>query len=73
MLKYSIHIRADTDEQLKNELREITNIVMGMREAQKLWKDVYGCAARLQKERWEKKADEWIEKHKVDDVRYKNI
>lgn len=67
MRKYHIHIKADTDEMVKEELREVAHILVSLREATKKWDKEYGYQNRALKKKWEAKADEWINKHKVFD------
>ena len=62
---YKIHINGDTDAELREELIEITDILVAMREAQKKWKEEFGATNRLRATNLEKLADEWINKHKV--------
>lgn len=47
-----------TEEQMKKELQELLHIVHNMRFAQKYWHIHFGSTARQQKEKWELKADE---------------
>lgn len=63
--KYRIHIRADTDEAVKEELRKVAWIITGLREATEKSKRSYKTALVRDREAWEAKADEWIKKHKV--------
>ena len=37
----------------------------GLRKWQKKWKDEYGANNRYNMQKWEAKADAWIEKHKI--------
>lgn len=64
-MKYRIHIKADTDQALKEELREVAEIVIGLRESTKKWQIEYGSIAKGEKEKWEKRADAFINKHKI--------
>lgn len=54
---------------LKEGLLEVANILNHLRETTKFWEQHYGSEPKLQKKRWEKKADEWLSKHciKVDE------
>jgi hypothetical protein len=63
--KFHIHIKASTEEQLKDELKELAYIITGMRQAQKRWHNEFGSASLKQRKEWEEKADEWIEQHKT--------
>jgi hypothetical protein len=63
--KYHIHINATTDEEVKEELIELAYIMTGLRESTKKWKEHYGADNRNTMQRWEEKADAWINKHKV--------
>ena len=62
---FRIHIKGGSDEIIREELRELTDIVVAMREAQKKWKDEFGATNRARAVEIEKLADEWISKHKV--------
>jgi len=64
-MKYRIHIKADTDEAVKEELREVAAIITGLREATEKSKRSYKTALVREREMWEAKADAWIKKHKV--------
>ena len=64
-MKYRIHIRADTDEAVKEELREIAAIVTGLRQATEQSKKTHKTSLIREREEWEAKADAWINKHKV--------
>lgn len=63
--KYRIHIKADTDGAVKEELREIAEIITGLRNATELSKRSYKSSYVRDREMWEAKADAWINKHKV--------
>ncbi len=63
--KYRIHIKAETDETVREELREVAFIITGLREATERSKRTYNTSAVRDREEWEKKADAWINKHKV--------
>lgn len=65
MRKYRIHIKADADDKVKEELREVAYIITGLREATRKWKSEFGYQNKLRMQQWEAKADEWINKHKV--------
>lgn len=64
-MKFRIHIKAETEEQIKEELREVANILTGLRESTKKWKAYYGQTNRNSMKHWEEKADAWINKHKI--------
>lgn len=64
-MKYRIHIKADSDEAVKEELREVAEIITGLRESTKKWQEEFGHQNKGIKEKWEKMADAWINKHKV--------
>ncbi len=65
MRKFRVHIKADTDEKVKEELREVAYIITGLREATKKWNKEFGYQNKLKMQQWEAKSDEWINKHKV--------
>lgn len=65
MPKYHIHIPVDNFEDVEKELQELAYILTGMREWQKKWKAEYGANNRVQKEKWEARADDWIKRHKI--------
>ena len=65
MQKYHIHIKAETDEELKEELRETAFILAGLHEAIEEWQTIFGAPAKVKKNLWMAKAKEWIEKHKT--------
>lgn len=62
---FRVHIKADTEAEVKEELRELTYIAIGMREWQKKWEDQYGAVNKAEKKKWEAKLDAWINKHKI--------
>lgn len=64
-MKFRIHIKAETDEIIKEELRELTEIITGLRESTKNFNEHFGHRNRMNKKAWEEKADAWINKHKV--------
>lgn len=64
-MKYRIHIKADTDEDIKEELREIAGIITGLRQATERSKRAYKSSLVREREAWEAKADAWIQKHKI--------
>lgn len=64
-MKYRIHIKADTDAAVKEELREVAAIITGLREATIACTRGYNTASIHAKRKYEKLADEWIKKHKV--------
>ncbi len=63
--KFRIHIKAETDEAVKEELREVAFIITGLRIATEKCKRGYQTVLVREKEAWEAKADAWINKHKV--------
>jgi len=64
-MKYRIHIKAETDEAVKEELREVAEIITGLRQATELCKRSYKSSLVRDKENWEARADAWIKKHKI--------
>lgn len=64
-MKYRIHIKADTEEAVKEELREAALIITGLRDATEKCKKGYQSQLVRDKENWERRADEFINKHKV--------
>ena len=62
---FRIHIKAETESEVKEELKELAYLATGMREWQKKWKEDFGYANKENMKAWEKKMDEWIEKHKI--------
>lgn len=46
------------------DLAELAHIMLNLRFWSKEWHRSYGTPNRIAKERWEAKADEWIEQHK---------
>ena len=65
MQKYHIHINANTDEELREELREAAFILAGFTEAMIMWEGGYGSEAKKKKHLWLEKAKEWVEKRKI--------
>ena len=63
--KFRIHIKAESESEMKEELRELTYIAVGMRQWQKKWETHFGSVNKEAKKRWEEKMDEWINKHKI--------
>lgn len=63
--KYKIHIQANTDEEMRKELQELAFILTGLRCSTKEWHEHFGSHRRAEMAIWERKADEWIERHKV--------
>lgn len=65
-LKWKIHIKADTDEETKEILRDYAYVLTGLRESRKKWEGSnYDINLRYEMEKWEKRADDLIKKHKV--------
>lgn len=64
-MPYHLHIQADTVDDVEKELKELAYIMTGLRKWQKKWKDEYGANNRYNMQKWEAKADAWIEKHKT--------
>lgn len=65
MSKFKVNIRSLSEEEMKKELLEISNIMIGLRFHTKYWLDHFGSINRKKMNYWENKADEWIEKYKV--------
>lgn len=63
--KFRIHIKLENESELKEELRELTYIAVGMREWQKKWETEYGSTNKVSKKEWEAKMDAWINKNKI--------
>lgn len=63
--KFDIHIKANTDEELKAALAEAAFILTGLSEAINHFDTTFGGPAAARKSEWKKKADEWKAKHKV--------
>mgnify|MGYP000732855766 CR=1 FL=1 len=64
MRTFHIHIKADSDEDLKTELKEAAYILTGLHESTKKWQSEYGSQNRADMQRWQNKAQEWVDKHK---------
>jgi len=65
MRTYHIHIKAETEAEVKEELKEAAALIAGLRTTTKKWQLHFGSENRKQMRRWEEKADAWINKHKV--------
>lgn len=63
--KFHVQIKATTPEELKTELQEVSHILTGLREHQKIWQNNYGSQYLKGKVYWETKADKWINDHKI--------
>jgi len=63
--QFHVHIDVRTDEEIRAELREVSEILIGLREKTKDWELHYGADRRYAKKAWEEKADTWISKWKV--------
>lgn len=63
--KFKVHIKAETESEISEELVELTYIAVGMRQWQKKWEEHYGAHNRASKEYWEAKMDAWIAKNKI--------
>ena len=63
--KFHVHIEATTPEQLQAEVKELANILTGLRETTKVWQNSYGSRPLQHKVYWETKADQWINDHKI--------
>lgn len=63
--KYRIHIKADTDQAVKDELKEVAAIITGLRQATEVTKRTHKTSLIRDRELWEAKADAWINKHKI--------
>lgn len=48
------------EEDYKDKLIELSNILLKLREKTKYWQEHFGGANRVAMKRWEDKADEWI-------------
>lgn len=64
-MKFRIHIKADTDDEVREELRQAAFILTGLREATKECMRGYKTDAVKKKQLFEEKADEWVNRHKV--------
>lgn len=62
---FKIHIKTEDESEVKEKLREVTYLAVGMREWQKKWKAEYGAQNKFAMKEWEKRMDDWIDKHKV--------
>lgn len=65
MKKFSIHIPANSDEELKAALAEVAYILTGLFESVKRYDDTWTGPAATNKRFWKEKASEWVDKHKV--------
>ena len=65
MRKFDIHIKANTEEELKAALSEAAFILTGLSEAINHFDNTFGAPAAEKKNYWQKKADEWKARHKV--------
>lgn len=64
-MKFRVHIKADTEDAVKEELREVAEILTGLRESTKKHNEEFGFKNKIEKEKWEARADQWITRHKV--------
>jgi len=63
MSKFTVSV-----DDAETSLLELAHIVFHLRETTKYWEIHYGCDAKFQKKRYEKKVDDWLEKNiKKDD------
>jgi len=65
MRTYHIHIKAETAEEVEQELKELAAIMTGLRDTTKKWQTWFGSQNRANMRYWEGKADAWINRHKV--------
>ncbi len=63
--KFRVHIKCDTDEEIKEQLRTATEILVKMREAQIKFKAEFGYVNKSKMHEAEADADAWIETHKI--------
>lgn len=57
-----MNIKIESEEDLLNKFKKAVHILNNLRYTTEDWKEKYGCEARLRKERWEKAADNLLEK-----------
>jgi len=65
MQKFKIHIKAETEAELRKELEEAAFLLVGLSESVNHFDKVFGSTAAGIKNRWKGKADEWKDRHKV--------
>lgn len=65
MRKFRVHIKAETEDRIKEELRELAYIAVGLRESQKKWGKEFGSVNKKEMKKWEARMDDWINKYKV--------
>jgi hypothetical protein len=56
-------LRVVNEDNPIDELKEMASIIYHLRQSTKQWQQVYGSAARQVKDKWEQKADEFINQH----------
>jgi len=61
-----MHLKIESEEELVNIFKELMHLSVNMRHWQKEWKEHYGAANRLAKEKWEERMDKFIEKLNVE-------
>jgi hypothetical protein len=47
----------------QGDLKQLSHILLNLRHHTRLWNRYYGGAHRTNKVNWEKRADEWLQKH----------
>ena len=57
-----ITVRIKSEEQLKDTAAEMLQVMVNLRHFTKIWQQKYGFLPKQNKENWEKRADELIEK-----------
>lgn len=67
MRKYHIHIKCESEDDLKEELRECAFILTGLRDAELKRKEglIPYSTANERIRSYQQQADEWIAKHKI--------
>ena len=65
MQKYHVHIKADSESDLKEELREAAFLLTGLYESVEASDKSYGGAAKQVKNEWKAKVKAWVEKRKT--------
>jgi len=64
-MKYHIHIKANTDELVKEELKESAHLLTGFYEAVKDFDENFGHERAKSKREWKERVSKWIDKNKI--------
>jgi hypothetical protein len=59
-------IKIETDDELKKIAEELLHILVNLRHSTKLWSEHYGAELSNKKKRWERVADEFLQKLEVE-------